>query len=124
MCKGIWWNKVAFGTDPWFIPDKEEEIVEVHKIVMSDVVMEKVSGTNPPPASNKNSLAQKRPRRVSVRSHDYILDEIVCRDMLEYDPNRVYVVKKHNTDPDTDTDEENEVEDDEYYDDEESEEEE
>ena len=91
MCKGIWWNEVAFGADPWFILDKEqEEIVEVHKIVMSDIVMEKVSRTNPPPASNKNSLAQKRPHRVSVRSHDYILDEIVRRDMLEYNPNRVY----------------------------------
>lgn len=120
MCKGIWWDEVAFGTDPWFIPDKQEEILEVHKIVMSDVVMEKVSGTNPPPASNKNSLAQKRPCRVSVRSHAYILDEIVRRDMLEYDPNRVYVVTKH----DIDTDEESEAEDDEYYDDEESEEEE
>ena len=85
---------------------------------MSNVVMEKVSGTNPPPASNKNSLAQKS--QVSAGSHDYILDEIVRFDMLEYNPNRVYMVKKHNKD----TDEENEVEDDEYYDKEESEEEE
>jgi len=109
MCKGIWWDEVAFGPDPWFILDKKEEILEVASIVMSDVDMEKVSGTNPPPASNKNELAQKRPRRVSDDSHGYILDEIVRRDMLEHDPNRVYVVNRR-------ADEENDSEDSEMED--------
>ena len=55
-----------------------------------EVEMEKKCPTNMPPHRAKARVIEHNAERISDNLHNFILDEIVQREALEYNPDRVY----------------------------------
>ena len=58
---------------------------------MGNVVMEAVNDNNCPMKEVEKEYRGKQAMKVSKDSHNFILQEIIRRDYLEYDPNRIYM---------------------------------
>ena len=79
-------------TEPWFFPKKSKvDTVAVNQIVMGNIVMEAVNDENCPIKEVEEEYRGKQAMKVSEDSHDFILGEMVRREYLEYDPNRIYL---------------------------------
>lgn len=59
-------------------------------IVMNDII----APDNLPPARARNKAIDNRTQKISDESHNMILDEIINRERLEYDPTRVFLVRR------------------------------
>ena len=64
--------------------------------------MNSVSQSNMIPAGARRLLDGKIAEKISETSHNFILDEILRRERLEYDPSRVYTGDL--AEPDSDSD--------------------
>ena len=97
MCKGKYWYEVGVGTDHWFYQGDEEveEEIEVSRIVMAKVDIKPISLENILPQKVRETVKHRVAVRVSVESHDFIGDEINCREYLKYNPNRIYPVDQY-----------------------------
>ena len=94
-CEGRWMYELPGTKDWYYTPPLSEQhgvdSIDVVNVVLSEVVMEELSATNKPTRRNANAQAGERnAKRMSKESHDFIVDEIVRREALEYDPSRVF----------------------------------
>ena len=94
-CEGKWMYKLPGAKDWYYTPPISEKHglvdIDVVNVVLSEVVMEELSATNKPTRRNANAEAGRmNAKRMSKESHDFIVDEIVRREALEYDPSRVF----------------------------------
>ena len=72
-------------------------------VVATGVEMKAMSPTNM--MSNRavrQEAAQKNAMRITDESHEFILDEILRREMLECDPSRVFVAADEDSESDED----------------------
>ena len=60
-------------------------------IVATDVKMNPFSPSNMIPRHVRKEAERKNAIKISLDSHDFIMDEIEKRERLEYDPSRVLV---------------------------------
>ena len=72
-------------------------------VVMTGVEMEKFEDGNNPPLGMRKEAEDNNARKINLGCHNQILDEIVNRERLEYDPSRVYTDQKEE-DEDSDID--------------------
>ena len=94
-CDGCWMYKINGAKDWYYTPPVSEKYkvvtIDVVNVVLGDVEMEEVSATNKPTRKTaKDQAAKTHAKRMSQVSHDFIVDEIVRREALEYDPDRVF----------------------------------
>ena len=68
----------------------KRDTVAVDQIVMGNVVMEADNDKNCPIKEVEEEYIGKQAIKVSEDSHNFILSELVQREYLEYDSNRVY----------------------------------
>ena len=83
LCEGKYFHRVG-GTTKWYTPGTHVETIVVKFVVLADVVMEAVSGTNPlPRGCNQQQASLQGAMKISTESDDFIFDEIHRRDQLE-----------------------------------------
>ena len=77
----------------------DKKNVELVCVVATDVEMIPISPTNMiRNRAVRQEAAQKNAIKITQESHDFILDEIRRRELLEYDPSRVFVGDEHDSD--------------------------
>ena len=89
-CKVRWLYKLP-GTRHWYYNPNEPvpDVVDVMNVVLSNVEM--ISLTDDHFPKRKKSQAKKwKAEMISRDCHEFILDEIIRRESLEYDPDRVF----------------------------------
>lgn len=74
----------------WFSTLAESTIFDVINVVATGVTTEKISPSNMPPKRVRKRAVENNGLKISEDSHNFISDDIVRQDALEYDPNRVY----------------------------------
>ena len=84
----------------WYTKSKQPKTVNMMHIVATDVRMNPSSPTNMIPKSVRKRAEQQNAIKISLESHDFIMDEISRRERLEYDPSRVVVDNESNSDID------------------------
>ena len=75
-------------------------------VVATEVEMKSISTTN----MTRNRTIRRQDKqlhemRITNESHDFIIDEISRREMLEYDPSRVLIDNESDSDSDDDEEE-------------------
>ena len=97
MCKGIYWYEAGIGSQPWFYKrdDIVEEEISVSRVVMANVEVDKISPHNVPGKRVRDTIEKRLAVKVTAESKAFILDEIVRREYIEYDPNRVYAIDEN-----------------------------
>ena len=74
----------------WFTKSVEGTSVELLNVVSAGVTMLPISPGNMAPNRRQKEAKANGALKISEDSHNFILDEMVRRDRLEYDPMRVY----------------------------------
>ena len=74
----------------WFTKSVEGDSVDLLNVVSTGVDMLQISPMNMPPSRRMKEAKANGALKISEESHNFILDEIIRRDRLEYDPTRVY----------------------------------
>jgi hypothetical protein len=102
----------------WYTRSDKEHIVNIINIVETNVIFDKMSPTNMLPTTTRANVVQECREndgaKITRNLHCEILDEIVRRDGLEYDPSRDYAIDddsdSDNNDDDDNDDEESDEE--------------
>ena len=102
-CKGYWMYKLPMAPHWYYTSYREEVAVDLMNVVMAGVEMEKMGDGNYPPLGMRKEAEDNNARKINLGCHNQILDEIVNRERLEYDPTRVYTDQKEE-DEDSDID--------------------
>ena len=87
-CEGKWLNTVP-NAPKWYSRSQAQEEVALLNLVSTEVELIPISPSNLPPASIRRQAREANAERISDESHNFILDEILRRERLEYDPMRV-----------------------------------
>ena len=88
---GVWLNAVQHARK-WFTFSEQKTTVNVVNMVETNVVANPMSAGNMLPKRIKDQLHDASLAvKISEESHNTILDEILSREALEYDPSRVVV---------------------------------
>ena len=74
----------------WFTKSVECDSVDLLNVVSTGVDMLPISQSNMPPSKRQKEAKANGALKISEESHNFILDEIIRRDRLEYDPTRVF----------------------------------
>jgi hypothetical protein len=75
----------------WFTKSAAKETFDLVNVVSTGVVMLPISPSNMPPKRVHETAERNEALKISEDSHNFILDEIIRRERLEYDPSRVFV---------------------------------
>ena len=102
-CKGDWLYQVP-GAMKWFTKSTTETTIDMVNVVATLVVMDPISPSNRILRNAKKVATKKHDLKISDDSHNSILDEIIRRERLEYDPSRVLVGDENEDDDDSDSD--------------------
>ena len=89
-CTGKWLNPVP-KAPKWFTRSETEVTCDLLNLVETGVQLEPISPRNMVPRVVRKATTEANAMRISEDSHNFILDEIVRRERLEYDPSRVLV---------------------------------
>ena len=89
-CKVLWLDVIK-GAPKWFTKSEVEGVVDMINVVHTDVKMDPVSPSNQLPRWVSNQITNQIAVKISEDSHNFILDEIIRREALEYDHSLVYV---------------------------------
>jgi hypothetical protein len=102
-CEGHWLYELP-GAPKWFYKSSTKEEFDLMNVVMTGVEMIPFSPTNMPSSRARSQAMENNAFRISEDSHNFILDEILRRERIEYDPSRVYDDDDYNDDADQDED--------------------
>ena len=111
-CEGNWLWEVPEARK-WFSTLAESTIFDVINVVATGVTTEKISPSNMPPKRVRKRAVENNGLKISEDSHNFISDDIVRQDALEYDPNRVYTadeIEEEEEEPEEETVDEQEGE--------------
>ena len=86
----------------WHTKSLQKQAVDLVHVVATDVEMEAMSPSNMINRAVRQEAAQKNAMRITDESHEFILDEILRRERLEYDPSRVFVAADEDSESDED----------------------
>jgi hypothetical protein len=75
----------------WFTKSAAKETFDLVNVVSTGVVMLPISPSNMHPKRVHKTAERNKALKISEDSHNFILDEIIIRERLEYDPSRVFV---------------------------------
>jgi hypothetical protein len=75
----------------WFTKSAAKETFDLVNVVSTGVVMLPISLSNMPPKKVHKTAERNEALKISEDSHNFILDEIIRKERLEYDPSRVFV---------------------------------
>jgi hypothetical protein len=75
----------------WFTKSAAKETFDLVNLVSTGAVMLPISPSNMPPKRVHKTAERNEALKISEGSHNFILDEIIRRERLEYDPSRVFV---------------------------------
>ena len=88
VCRGKYWSKLA-GTRRFYYPDPSEAttLIRLKHVVDTCIDMDEISDDNPLPNNYRNKTRVKNmgAKSVSSDSHEFIMDEISKRELLEHD---------------------------------------
>ena len=91
-------GEIIPGAQKWFRKTEKETTVNMVNVVDTDVDMNPVSPSNMLPSRVRRYVNQQTAVKIILKTHIIssliqisILDEIMRRDALEYDPSRVFV---------------------------------
>ena len=93
----------------WFTPSSLKVTVEVCKVVATNLQMQPMSETDQMKSRNKKlreEAKQKNAMKLPEESHEFILNEIRRREIVEHDPGRVFVEAEDDSESDEDEEEE------------------
>ena len=93
----------------WFTPSSLKVTVEVCKVVATNLQMQPMSEMNQIKSRNKKlreEAKQKKAMKLPEESHEFILNEIRRREVVEHDPSRVFVEAEDDSESDEDEEEE------------------
>ena len=90
MCEGHYWNDVRGTSGAWFTPGPHLDSVDVTNIVNGNVKVEKISPNNLPHHSVQEECQELGAIKVCDSENKFNVDEMIRRNKLEFDPNRVY----------------------------------
>ena len=79
------------GARKWFTNSTKETTIDMVNVVATSVVMDPISPSNRIPRNARKEATKKNSLKISDDSHNFILDEIIRRERLEYDPSKVLV---------------------------------
>jgi hypothetical protein len=79
-----------------FTKSAAKETFDLVNVVSTGVVMLPISPSNMPPKRVHKTAERNEALKISEDSHNFILDEIIRRERLEYDPSRVSVGDEDN----------------------------
>ena len=91
FCKAYWLNAIPSANNKLFTKSEGKTIVEMDKVVDTDVQVNPVPPSNMLPRRIRKQITNQIAVKISEDSHNFILDQIVQREGLEYDPTRVLV---------------------------------
>ena len=92
------------GARKWFKKYTTETNIDMVNVVATSVVMDTISPSNRIPSNARKEATKKHALKISDDSHNSILDEIIRRYRLEYDPSRVFVGDEDEDEYDSDSD--------------------
>jgi hypothetical protein len=75
----------------WFTKSAANETFDLVNVVSTGVMMLPISPSNMPPKRVHKTAEKNEALKISEDSHNFILDEIIRRERLEYNPSRVFV---------------------------------
>ena len=73
-------------------------VVNMEHVVDATIIMNGMFDQNQPPRVMKSKAIEKGAKKINDDSHHKIMDEIVRRESLEYDPTRVLVGEEEEDD--------------------------
>ena len=79
------------GARKWFTKSTTETTIDMVNVVATSVVMDPISSRKRIPRNARKEATKKNALNISDDSHNCIFDEIIRREILEYDPSRVLV---------------------------------
>ena len=92
------------GARKWFTKSTTETTVDMVNVVATSVVMDPIYPSNRIPRNARKEATKKHALKISDESRNSILDEIIRREILEYDPRRVLVGGEDEDEYDSDSD--------------------
>ena len=104
------WLFQVEGARKWFTKSAIEDSFDVVNVVSTGVEMLPISPSNMPPKRAQKRAQKNEALKISEESHNLILDEIMRRDRLEYDPSRVFVGDEDEEDDEDEDDDDDEEE--------------
>ena len=104
--EGKWLHKFP-RTNHWYYQDEttKVEVFNMEHVVDATVVMDSMSAQNQPPRVVKRQATEREAQKINDNSHYKIMDEIIRRESLEYDPTRVLVGEEEEDNFDSDDEE-------------------
>ena len=92
VVEGQWFWQFP-GARHWFYQNESVPVdtVSLEHVVATGIVLDDIGPNNQPPRGVREGATQKRAQKISEDSHHLIMDEIIRRERLEYDPSRVLV---------------------------------
>ena len=91
FCKAYWLNMIPSANNKLFTKSEGKTIVEMDKVVDTDVQVNPVPPSNMLPCRIRKQITNQIAVKISEDSHNFILDETFRREALEYDHSMVVV---------------------------------
>ena len=98
------------GARHWFYQDESSKVetVSLEHVVAAGIVMLDIGPKNPPPRASQEAAIQNKAQKINEDCHHMVMDEILRRERLEYDPTRVLVGDEDEDNFDSDSESESE----------------